>query len=302
MKMIRRAAIVVVVAAGLLGVVWMFTGPVAHDTAVSNSQVLGALAGVAALAVTVTVLWPRGSRRGTEPLSAAHAQAAIAYLANETLRYWRIQAKERHITTPSPASVHWSWASAEVAVPAPELHPDLPVASSEPMLDEAAPQLLTAGVVTELREHLYERLDDTRHRIVVLGGPGAGKTAAMLLLLIDILEHRPPDSDQPVPVWLPLGGWNPQTSTLLEWAAATLTRDYPGLSAPAHGGPGTAAELIRTGRIALFLGGLDEMAPATQAAALKSIDREIAGLKIVLTSRPAARGVPVKLICAKTTS
>ncbi|MEV0703297.1 hypothetical protein AB0I53_36000 [Saccharopolyspora sp. NPDC050389] len=40
-------------------------------------------------------------------------------------------------------------------------------------------------------------------------------------------------------------------------------------------------------RVALFLDGLDEMLPAIQGAALNSIDREAAGLKIVLTSHPA---------------
>src|SRR4029450_2222084 len=43
-----------------------------------------------------------------------------------------------------------------------------------------------AGVVTRLREQLYDRLDGERARVVILGGPGAGKTAAMLLLLIDV--------------------------------------------------------------------------------------------------------------------
>lgn len=213
-------------------------------------------------------------------------QAAVRYLANETLRYWYKQAKQRRITTPSPASVRWSWASAEVAVPAQELQPDPPVVSGGLVPDQLPRRLLTAGVVTELREQLYECLDGLRRRIVVLGGPGAGKTAALLLLLIDILEHRPLDSDEPVPVWLSLGGWNPQASSLRDWAAATLARDYPGLSAPAHGGEGTAAELIRTGRVALFLDGLDEMPPVLQGPALTSIDRDAAGLKVVLTSRP----------------
>ena len=82
-----------------------------------------------------------------------------------------------------------------------------------------------------------------------------------MLLLIDILKHRPKGTSEPVPVWLTLGSWNPDTTPLPDWATTTLVRDYPGLVATAYGGPGTAAELIRTGRVALFLDGLDEMPP-----------------------------------------
>lgn len=285
MKTLRRPAIVVL--ACVVGVVWMLFVPwPPHADVLYKAAVLSALAGVAAIMVMVVEPWLRGSRRGADPPSAAQVQDAVAYLANETLRYWRTQANQRRITTPSPASVRWSWASTEVAVPPQDLQPDLPVVSGGLVLGESPARLLTAGVVTELREQLYERLDETRRRIVVLGGPGAGKTAAMLLLLIDSLEHRPPDTDQPVPVWLSLGGWNPKTTSLRDWAAATLTRDYPGLSAPAHGGQGAAAELIRTGRVALFLDGLDEMPPDLQGEALASIDRDAVGFKVVLTSRP----------------
>src|SRR5262249_44413718 len=126
-----------------------------------------------------------------------------------------------------------------------------------------------------------------RARVVVLGGPGGDKTAAMLLLLIDILEHRPAGSGQPVPVWLTLGGWNPDTTSLRDWVAATLTRDYPGLAAREYGGGSRmAAEVIRTGRGALFLGGLGEVPPAVQGTALQVIDRDAAGLRVVLPSRP----------------
>lgn len=110
---------------------------------------------------------------------------------------------------------------------------------------------------------------------MILGGPGAGKTTAMLLL-IDILEHPGEGSGEPAPVWLTLGGWNPGTTPLQAWAADRLDRDYPGLAA--YGGPGTAAELIRTGRVTLFLDGLDEMAPALRGRALEAIERETVGI------------------------
>jgi hypothetical protein len=262
--------VLVVLACALM---WTFRGPAASNAVVGNANVIGGLAGLLAL-VAVLVPWLRGSahrRVSAAPATAIQAQAAADYLAAEALQYWQVQAKDRRITTPSPVTVRWCWASDEVAVPARELRPRT--------------EVLTAGVVTQLREQLFDRLGADQTRIVLLGEAGAGKTAAMLLLLIDILKHRSAGSPDPVPIWLTLGGWNP-TTTLRDWAATTLNRDYPGLAAPEHGGPGTAVQLIRTGRVALFLDGLDEMPPAVQGAALDAIDRDATGLRVVVTSRP----------------
>jgi hypothetical protein len=89
---------------------------------VGNANVVGGIAGVLALAVAVAVLWPRAGRRAAvAPAAAGQVQAAVEYLARETLRYWRVQAKDRRITTPSPAAVRWRWASEDVAVPADKL-------------------------------------------------------------------------------------------------------------------------------------------------------------------------------------
>jgi hypothetical protein len=254
------------------GVWWVLAGPPAGGEVVGNANVAGGIAGLLALLVTVVVLWPRATRRDAAAVAAGQATSALEYLAGETLRYWRVQAKDRRITTPSPAAVRWGWASAGVAVAAAEL--------------PARTQVLTAGVVTQLREQLYDRLDADRGRIVLLGAAGAGKTAAMLLLLVDVLEHRAQGSAEPVPVWLTMGGWDPDTTPLQDWAAATMTRDYPGLAAAEHGGADSAAGLIRTGRVALLLDGLDEMPSAVQGRALQVIDRDTAGLRVVLTSRP----------------
>ncbi|WP_213012079.1 hypothetical protein [Paractinoplanes toevensis] len=268
MKSGRRTLIVVAAAACLAALVWMFRGGTVDEGLVGGANVIGGVAGAVALIVALVAFWP-GKGTAAVALPEKQLRDAEAYLSAETLRHWRQLAKDRRITTPSPATVRWSWAGADVAVPPVQL---------------GAADLLTEGVVTRLRQDLYESMPVPGPRIVLLGGPGAGKTTAMMLLLIDVLGNRPVGSEEPVPVWLTLGSWDPETS-LLDWAATVLTRDYPGLAATAFGGPGVVAALIRVGRVALFLDGLDEMPDTVRGRALAAIDRDSIGMRVVLTSR-----------------
>jgi hypothetical protein len=148
--------------------------------------------------------------------------------------------------------------------------------------------LLDAGIVTQLHEEVCYTL--RQGRLVLLGAPGTGKTGAMILLLLAALDHRlgVPEAQRgeiPVPVWLTLGGWDPTTQTLYQWAAAAMYRDHPYLRAPDYG-PDPVRELLRRGQVTLFLDGLDEMAPSTRSEALARLEREGVGLRLVLSSRP----------------
>jgi hypothetical protein len=261
---------------------WMFLGKV-PDRVIGNSNVVGGLAGLAALALSVLAIWPKKalSGNGSSPASEEQLLAAQEYLARETLAYWREQAKTRRITTPTPASVSWRWAGPDVAPPPSEL-----------VGDESALALLSDRVVSLLRRDLYEALP-VPGRIVILGGPGAGKTTAMILLLIEVLAARADARTgsgevpvAPVPAWLTLGGWDPEVAGLLDYAASVVNRDYPGLAA--YAGSVTALELLRSGRIALFLDGLDEMRDGVRGPALEAIDRAsaVSGVRVVMTSRP----------------
>jgi hypothetical protein len=265
----RRTAIVVFLTGCAAGLMWMFAAGAADDRLVGNANVVGGVAGIAALALAAVLLWPRQA----EPVTAPRAEAlasAVEYLAVETARYWRHQAKVRRITTPSPVAVRWRWADPAVAAPPGEPLSDLP----------------TEGTVTRLREQLYEPAGGhAPERIVILGGPGAGKTTAMLLLLIDVLGHHRAGSAQAVPLWLTVGGWEPDTTSLLEWAAISLARDYPSIGAQAYGGPATATELLRTSRVALFIDGLDEMPDGLRGRAIRRLDEESSGMRVVLTCR-----------------
>ncbi|MFI7598201.1 NACHT domain-containing protein [Actinoplanes sp. NPDC049681] len=249
---------------------WMFFADGPADSLVDKANVVGALFGGAGLLVAAIVaLWPQ-DQQDHQLISDDQLGASSDHLARVTLNYWRDQARIRGILAPVPAAVRWTWAAGDVAVPAKDLR-----------LSKGRP--FTQGEVTALRERLYMKLPDSRARLVILGAPGSGKTGAMLLLLIDVLEN--PEIDA-VPVWLTLGSWNPRTP-LLKWAESVLIRNYPSLVAAERGGRRVVRELLNAGKVAFFLDGLDEMPESHRSRALEAIDRESGSLRVVLTSRPA---------------
>ena len=252
---------------------------------------------LAAVAIGITLLmavggWWQKSRVGAAVQVSTPVQVAAAAdrLAEVMTSRWRLEAAGRRIVTPAPATVRWHWAADEVTAlrlevttaPAPGTGPP-------PLPDLGRPgELLNSGVVTRLHDEVYARLP--HGRLVMLGGPGAGKTGAMILLLLAALDRRAAlAGDQrdrvPVPVWLTLGGWDPATTSLQDWAAATMNRDFPALRAADYG-PDAARELLRDSRVALFLDGLDEMPGRARAQALKRVGDEVRGLRVVITSRP----------------
>ncbi len=251
-----------------------------------------AAAAIAVPLLTLIVTWWVKTRRGLAITAGTLAQVAAAadWLAETAAARWRQEAAGRRIVTPAPATVRWRWAADELAAPRMEVAvPPAPGTGPAPLPDLGRPgELLGSGVVTRLHDEVYARLP--YGRLVLIGGPGAGKTGAMILLLLAALDRRAPLGDEqrarvPVPVWLTLGGWNPASSSLGEWTVDTLNRDYPALRAPDYGAD-AAGELVRSGRVALFLDGLDEMPAGLRALALKRVAEEARQLRVVITSRP----------------
>ncbi|MCA1675434.1 MAG: hypothetical protein LC799_25700, partial [Actinobacteria bacterium] len=302
----RRDAVALIGVLVLLAIpVWIAREVRASENPVDTATEYAAYLGAAALTVTLLGFllpwWWKGRRTSAAPATAEQLAAAADQLAQRMLKTWRQEAKDRRITTPAPVRVRWQWGPVEVTPPPAEVTtvpvagtgpPPLPESNADEQDPGPAGVLLEAGVVTRLHDKLYCQLP--HGRLVLLGGPGAGKTGAMILLLLAALEHRRsvPEAqrgDVPVPVWLTLGGWDPTTRTLHQWAATTTYRDHPYLRAPDYG-PDAAADLLRTGRVSLFLDGLDEMSPAAQGKALAGVEQEAAGLRIVLSSRPDEYG------------
>src|SRR5580700_6327033 len=83
-------------------------------------------------------------------------------LADLTVSRWRRVAAERRIT-PAPIPVQWQRPCSQGRLPG-------------------------SGLVTELHDGVY--VPQGGGRLVVLGGAGAGKTSAMILLLLAVLDGR----------------------------------------------------------------------------------------------------------------
>jgi hypothetical protein len=110
-------------------------------------------------------------------------------------------------------------------------------------------------------------------RLVVLGGPGAGKTMLMVRLVLDLLARRA--TGDPVPILASVGSWNPAQQDLWGWLAAQLIIDHPTLANPLSASTEEttrAAALLAAGLIVLILDGLDEIPEAVRGAAISRIN------------------------------
>lgn len=122
-------------------------------------------------------------------------------------------------------------------------------------------------------------------RLVVLGGPGAGKTILMMRLVLDLLARR--DSGGQVPVLLSAGSWDPSAQDLRDWLADELTITYTALLTRAEpAAPNRVRVLLDEGLILPILDGLDEIADAARGHAIGRInDAARAGERFVVTCR-----------------
>lgn len=143
------------------------------------------------------------------------------------------------------------------------------------------------GIYAQIGEVFTQRVP-TR-RLVVLGGPGSGKSALLMRLL---QELAPPGSGGPVPVLFSLASWNPHDQGLKEWMAEQLRRNHNvSLRHPASAESrelDRAEALVDRGLVLPLLDGFDEIPPALHAVALHQINRAWRMQPLVLASRTDA--------------
>ena len=121
---------------------------------------------------------------------------------------------------------------------------------------------------------LGELLDLTGGRILVAGGPGAGKTVYAMQLARILADRSDRDDRDPVPLVVSVSSFSPERhGDTSGWVVAQMERLY-GIA------PGVARAALRDGSVALVLDGLDELMPEAHRSTL------LAGLNDMLVRQP----------------
>lgn len=198
---------------------------------------------------------------------------AAQELATAVARQWTAETVMRSLSRPEPIQLRWAITRRAAAV-------------TPPRRDPRTGELVPANLHGDLSDLITEFRQLPRRQLVVLGDPGAGKTALAVLLTLDLLTN--PEPREPVPVLLSVSTWDPRNEHLYTWLAHKLTEDYPGLGNAAAYGPHAAQRLVADERVMPVLDGLDEAPPELQAAAIDAIDLATAGGRpLVITCRSA---------------
>lgn len=155
---------------------------------------------------------------------------------------------------------------------------------------------------TPLRSsQLHEFFEKTNQELLIIGGPGSGKTTLALRLMDKLLRRADQDPQAPVPVLLRLASWSnsgPLSSSghLGNWLAGELSVRY-GMSLRA------TSLLIERGALISVLDGLDELVPEQRAqfidttrAFIGTYRKVYGSARMVVTTRPAGGvDLPIRL-------
>lgn len=218
-----------------------------------------------------------------------HCESAVDdvadLLAGAVKEQWTAAAAERRLLQPEPIPVRWERSSKPFAGPA--------SAAAQSRQFPPLPGLRAAGL-GQLRKGGLRDLHAVygglgSGRMVIVGTPGSGKTGAAVLLVLAALKHREQVSEKdrpqvPVPVLLTLHEWDPKTQGVEAWLAAQLQETYPLFAG--KGSAAQVAELLRTGRVAVILDGLDEIPDELRPIALNALSRQ-AVFRVVVLARSA---------------
>ncbi|MFJ8079389.1 NACHT domain-containing protein [Streptomyces sp. NPDC096205] len=251
-------AVGVVAVMALATVVAVVIGANAETAAASMSVLISATVGLFS--------WSYHRSRPATPATRTELDQAAEALAAMVRRQWTEEAAAQGLLDPHPLAVRWRSGQTEAGDHVRMVGRTLSGRSDDIRAFAAA----------------YRALP--RRRLVVLGDPGAGKTALAILLVTELLRY--PEPGEPVPVLLDLAPWNPRREPLLDWIARRIHEDYPALRNDETYGRSAARKLVAEGRVLPVLDGLDELPAELRPRALTALNHAIAVHgPLILTSR-----------------
>jgi hypothetical protein len=273
------AVLVAAVVAGAVWVVWVvWRSPHRSDLAT-----FGAFAAAVVTIAAGQIAWVKNlgvGRRGGDSQQGAFDRVADL-LSAAVKDQWTRAALDRRLQ-PEPIAVRWARPSGPFAGTV-SAAADSRQFQPLPGLTATRRRDLRTGQIWDLHA-IYGGLGSGR--LMIVGTAGSGKTGAAVLLVLAALKHREqvPDKDRPlvpVPVMFTLHGWDPNTQRIEDWLASRLQQTYPLFRGGADG-----TQLVRAGRVAVILDGLDEIAAELRPVVLRALSQQ-AAFRVVVLARSA---------------
>ncbi|MGH3389904.1 MAG: NACHT domain-containing protein [Actinomadura sp.] len=182
---------------------------------------------------------------------------------------WKVEAALRSLDDPDPIPVQWRLtARGEIMDHRVNIAPDT---------------LRLTGSSSQIAALVEQFRALRRRRLVILGGPGSGKTTLAVQLLRELLNSQ--RDDEPVPVLLSVASWDVRAfPRLQDWLILRLGQDYPALHSPGLG-TDLPRRLVARGHILPVLDGLDELPDAARVMVITALNRSLGDDQLILTSR-----------------
>jgi hypothetical protein len=228
---------------------------------------------------------------------ASLTESVLKQLANTVTKQWDKEYKARTFNDPGQASqdirASWSAADARLTVSWKTLVSLASGTGAHPGLQPGNWALDPQGLAGLDEGDLCEILEKVPTGwLAVLGESGSGKTMLMLRTVREILKHR--TASDPVPVFVPMTSWDPETDSLRAWLEQQLPVDYPALRASVTLGAQRTSRigmLLDEQKIMPVLDGLDEMPVYARVEAITRLNEAFCApdrpLRLVVTCRTA---------------